>query len=123
MVIKEVNDMGLVSFINDRIHTNCKKSKDSSIPKTPYKDGKYHVTIHAVERMNERKITKGAVHVNLHTKPLKVTQVKYDIKGRPSYERYSKNKVCTGINPKNQNVTTVREFASKKLSKFKKERR
>ncbi len=112
--------MGLFSFINDKIHTNCKKSKDTSYPDKPYKDGKYYITDHGVKRMNERRINKGAVHVNLHTKPIEISKVKIDSKGRSSYERYSKNKTCTGINSKNNNVATVREFSSKKLSKYKK---
>ena len=45
--------------------------------------------------MNDRKINKGEMHVNLHTTPLFKTAVKTDIIGRKSYERYSNNKINT----------------------------
>ena len=102
----------------DKFHTNCKKSKDTSIPTKPYRDGKYKVSHHGVERMNERKITKGEVHVNLHTTPVKKTKVKYDSKGRPSYERYSHNKINTRINPRTNKVTTVSRYHTSEYNKL-----
>ena len=45
--------------------------------------------------MNDRKINKGEMHVNLHTTPLFITAVKTDNMGRKSYERYSNNKINT----------------------------
>jgi len=83
--------MKIISYLLSLFHSNCKKSKDGSIPYKPYRDGKYKVSSHAVERMNERKITKGEVHYNLHTIPIKVTSVIYDSQGRPSYRRSSNN--------------------------------
>ena len=112
----------MFNIIRDLIHTNCKKSKDKTIPKKSYKDGKYYITTHCVERMNDRKINKGEMHVNLHTTPLFKTAVKTDIMGRKSYERYSNNKINTRINPINNNVTTVSRFHTKKYDKLKKGR-
>lgn len=54
------------------------KGRDKTIPKLPYKVGKYKVTKHCVDDMNKRKITKGEVHINLSSKPIQVTKVKYD---------------------------------------------
>lgn len=110
-------DMGLFSFINDKIHTNCKKSKDTSYPNKSYKDGKYRVGDHAVMRMNQRQITKGELHVNLHTKPIKITSIKHTEDG-PSYERYSKNKINSRINPETDNVNTVSRFHTSKYNKI-----
>ena len=94
------------------------KSKDKSIPKKPYKVRKYNVTKHCIDDMNERKITKGKVYVNLTTKPINVTEIKYDDKGRPSYRRSSKNKITTAINPKNNNVTSVNRLHTKTYNKI-----
>ena len=115
--------MGLFTMLTDKIHTSCKKSKDTSLPFKPYKDGRYNISQHCVDRMNERRITKGEVHINLHTKPIKKTKIKYDKLGRPSYERYSDNKICTRINPKNYFVSTVSRFHTKEYGKIKKQRR
>lgn len=112
--------MGLFSYIRNKIHTTCKKSKDRTVPSEKYKDGKYKISKHAVERMTERKITKGEVHVNLHTSPIKKTTVKYDKHNRPSYERYSENKINTRINPKTKVVSTVSRFHTKEYEKIKK---
>ena len=115
--------MGLFSRLRDKTHTSCKKSKDTSLPSKPYKDGRYKVSQHGVDRMNERQITKGEVHVNLHTTPIKKTEVKYDKTGRPSYERDSDNKINTRINPKTRVVSTVSRFHTKEYEKIKKQRR
>ena len=96
------------------------KAKDKSIPQSTYKDGSYQISKHAIDRMNERKISKGDVHFNLHTKPLKRSKVKYDAQRRPSYERISSNSVATHINPKSKIVTTVHKVHTKKINKIKK---
>ena len=111
--------MGLFSRLRDKIHTSCKKSKDTSLPSKPYKDGRYKVSQHGVDRMNERQITKGELHVNLHTTPLHKTNVEIDKKGRPAYVRYSKNRTRAVINPKNKNVASVRRYRDKELNKSK----
>lgn len=98
------------------------KANETTLPKSSYKDGKYTVTSHAVKRMNERKISKGEVHTNLHTKPIKKSTVKYDKFGRPSYERTGRNKVVTEINPTNKKVTTVHRLHTKTYNKIKNKR-
>lgn len=94
------------------------KSRDKSIPKEAYMVKKYKVTKHCVDDMNERKITKGEVHVNLTSKPIYVTEIKYDNNGRPSYRRSSKNKITTAINPNNNNVTSVNRLHTKTYNKI-----
>lgn len=70
--------------------------------------------------MNERNISKGDLHVNLHTKPIQKGKVKYDDRGRPSYERISDNKIVSEINPQNKKVTTVHSLHTKEYNKIKK---
>lgn len=110
--------MCIIAKIRKLIHTSCKKSKDTSLPKEPYKDGRYFVSYHGVKRMNEREITKGEVHINLHTTPIKKTKVKYDKLNRPLYERFSFNKINTRINPKIKKVCTVSRYHSKYYDKI-----
>lgn len=100
-----------------------KKGRSEEIPKEEYDDNPYHITIHAVERMNERNITKGQVHSNLHKKPLKKTEVKFDECGRPSFDRYSDNRIQTSINPENRNVVTVHKYSKKKYDNIKGKKR
>lgn len=95
-----------------------KKSKDRSYPKEPYKVKKYYVTSHAVQQMNGRKISKGNLYYNLTRKPLAVSNVKYDYLGRPSYNRTTKNKICSSINPLNNNVVTVHKVHTKEYNKL-----
>ena len=90
-----------------------KKTKDQRIPKEPYKVKKYYVTSHAVEQMGKRKISKGALYYNLTRKPLAVTKVKIDEKGRPSYRKSTKNKITSAINPTNNNVVSVNKLHTK----------
>lgn len=68
--------------------------------------------------MNDRKITKGEVYVNLTTKPIEVSKVKIDSFGRPSYRRSSKNKITTAINPTNYNVTSVNRLHTKTYNRI-----
>lgn len=95
-----------------------KKTKDRSYPKEPYKVKKYYVTGHAIQQMNGRKISKGNLYYNLTRKPLVVTKVKYDFLGRPSYNRTTKNKVCSSINPLNNSVITVHKIHTKEYNKL-----
>lgn len=90
-----------------------KKTKDQRIPKEPYKVKKYYITSHAVEQMGKRKISKGALYYNLTRKPLAVTKVKIDEKGRPSYRKSTKNKITSAINPTNNNVVSVNKLHTK----------
>lgn len=95
-----------------------KKTKDRSFPKEPYKVKKYYVTQHAVQRMNERKISKGSLYYNLIRKPLAISNVKFDNSGRPSYNRIAKNKICSSINPSNNNVVSVHKIHTKEYNKL-----
>lgn len=100
-----------------------KKAKDKTIPNKPYKDKPYNVSVHATEQMRNRNITKGEVHTNLHTKPIKTKPIKYDKQNRPSYEKYSDNKIATAINPTNKKVVTVRRFHTDEYNKIKQNKR
>lgn len=84
-----------------------RRSKDRTIPTKPYWVRWHWITMHAVKRMNERKITKGEVHENLTTKPIHKSKIKWDEKRRPSYQRTSLNKITTTINPFTQKVASV----------------
>ena len=92
------------------------------IPKKPY-DVKvnYHITKHAIQRMKERRITKGQLRYCLTEKPLNLSDYKLDNKGRPSYCKYSDNFLNVRINPLNHNVPTVNQFSKDKYDKIKKE--
>lgn len=110
--------MIFLSKLKNKFHTFCKKSKDKTIPDKPYHDGFYKTTWHCVNRMKERNITKGQLHVNLHTTPLKKTKTKKDKLGRPSYKRFSNNKICSKINPYTKRIPTVHEYETKDLLKY-----
>ena len=95
-----------------------KKVKDNRIPKEPYKVRDYYVNKHAIKRMNERKISKGELYYNLTRKPLTLSKVKYDDKGRPSYRKTTKNKITSAINPVNKNVVSVNRLHTKEYKKI-----
>ena len=95
-----------------------KKIKEQRFPKEPYKVKKYYVTQHAVQRMNDRKISKGNLYYNLTRKPLSITNVKFDSFGRPSYNRTTKTKICSSINPLNNNVVSVHKIHTKEYNKL-----
>lgn len=99
------------------------KAQDNPIPQAEYNDKPYFVSKHAVSQMNNRSISKGAVHTNLHTKPIHKTKIKVDKFGRPSYNRSSENKITTSINPKTKTVVTVHKLHSKDYAKYKNKRR
>lgn len=91
-----------------------KKTKERTIPQAPYKVRDYYVTVHAVKRMNERRISKGQLYYNLTRKPLEVTAIRFDKEGRPSYRRSSKNKITSAINPFAKTVVSVNKLSTKK---------
>jgi hypothetical protein len=95
-----------------------RKTKDRTIPKTAYKVKTYYVNSHAVLRMQERKITKGELYYNLTRKPIKVTKIKVDEKGRPSYRKTTKNRITSAINPTNKNVVSVNRLHKKDYIKI-----
>lgn len=72
--------------------------------------------------MQNRKITKGQLHVNLHTKPLAVEK-QIDDKGRPAKIRYSENKTRSVINPHSNVVASVRKYRNKEFNKVKRGKR
>ena len=102
-----------------------KKTKDNRTPKEPYRVKKFYITSHAVEQMNKRRITKGALYYNLTRKPLAVTKIRFDEKGRPSYCKTTKNKITSAINPVNHNVVSVNKLHTKTFKQLmqKKQRR
>ena len=102
-----------------------KKTKDNRMPKEPYRVKKFYITSHAVEQMNKRRITKGALYYNLTRKPLAVTKIRFDEKGRPSYRKTTKNKITSAINPVNHNVVSVNKLHTKTFKQLmqKKQRR
>ena len=95
-----------------------RKSKDRTIPKESYKVRNFQVTPHAVERMQERNISKGELYFNLTRKPIQQTKVKIDAKGRPSYRKTTKNKITSAINPVNNNVVSVNRLHRKDFKKI-----
>ena len=60
--------------------------------------------------MRSRGITKSALRYNLRHKPLHTTAIKYNRKGKPSYIRYSRNKIALAINPRTKNINTTNKF-------------
>ena len=93
-----------------------KKSKDTTIPQSIYKDGRYKTSKHCIVQMQNRKITKGQLHVNLHTKPI-LTKQEIDDFGRRAIIRYSDNKTRAVVNPKKRVVASVRKYREKELKK------
>lgn len=86
-------------------------------PKRPYKTYGYYVTPHSIQRMNQRRISKGELGENLRKKPRYKSKVSYDTLKRPAYERYSFNKVLSIINPFRKVVASVRRYHEKDLLK------
>ena len=62
-------------------------------PRRSYRVSGFRVSSHAVKQMRSRGVTKSALRYNLKHKPLHTTGIKYNKRGRPSYIRYSRNKV------------------------------
>lgn len=81
--------------------------------------GKYTITSHAQNRTVEpaRKTTKWDVVDNLFTKPHAITKTKMDRLGRPSYNRVGK-KITTSINPRNNNVVSLRPVSDAEEKKY-----
>ncbi len=98
-----------------------KKSIDSTVPKSTYKDGRYKTSKHCIEQMQERKITKGQLHINLHTKPV-LTERETDEFGRSATIRYSNNQTRSVVNSQKKVVASVRKYREKELKKAKKRR-
>ena len=87
-------------------------------PRRPYRVCGHRVGAHAVKRMRSRGVTKSALRYNLKHKPLHTTNIKYNKRGRPSFIRYSRNKVALAINPKTRHVNTVWKYHTKLMNRF-----
>lgn len=83
----------------------------------PVKVGKYVVTSHAQNRMVQRDIPNEAMIRNLVRKPLAVSKVELDSKGRPSYERHN-NETTVYINPENKNATSIHVIKNKDAKQY-----
>ena len=83
----------------------------------PVKVGKYVVTSHAQNRMVQRDIPNEAMIRNLVKKPLAVSKVQHDSKGRPSYERHN-NETTVYINPSNKNATSIHVIKEKDAKQY-----
>ena len=90
----------------------------SYFPKRAYRVSGYRVGKHAVSRMRTRGVTKSALRYNLTHKPLYISKTKYNRRGRPSYLRYSRNRVVAAINPKTKHVNTTWKYHTKLMNKF-----
>ena len=91
-----------------------RKARDNTIPKKQYRDGIYTTSQHCIQRMQLRKITKGELHVSLHTKPLAITR-EIDKLGRPAKIRYCKNRMRTVVNPDSKVIASIRNYKNKEL--------
>lgn len=81
--------------------------------------GKYTLTSHAQNRVADptRKTRKRDVIDNLFTKPHAITKTKTDSRGRPSYNRIGK-RITTSINPRNNNVVSLRPVSDSEEKKY-----
>lgn len=87
-------------------------------PRKPYKVCGYKVGAHALKRMKSRGITKFDLRFNLSRKPLHISPVRYNKRGRPSYLRYSRNKTVVAINPKTNHINTTWRYHTRLMNKF-----
>lgn len=87
-------------------------------PRKSYRVSGFRVSSHAVKQMRSRGVTKSALRYNLKHKPLHTTGIKYNKRGRPSYIRYSRNKVALAINPRTNNINTTWKYHTKLMNKF-----
>lgn len=68
--------------------------------------------------MRCRGVTKSALRYNLRHKPLHITEIKYSRRGKPSYIRYSSNKIALAINPNTKNINTTWKYHTKLMNKY-----
>ena len=81
--------------------------------------GKYRITPHAQNRLIERDryTPKWDMVDNLFTRPHALSHIKYDSRGRPSYNRIGK-RITTSINPFNHNVVSVRPVSKPEIKRY-----
>lgn len=77
-------------------------------------------TTHSIEQATKRSISNSQIK-NALTHPLKITDVKYDVQGRPS-KNYIGETATVSINPNNGNIVTVHGTHTKLLNKLKGEK-
>ena len=82
----------------------------------PVKVGKFIVSSHAQNRMVQRDIPNEAMIRNLVKKPLAISKIEIDSKGRPSYKRHN-HETTVYINPNNKNATSIHEINKKDARK------
>ncbi len=87
-------------------------------PRKSYRVSGHRVSVHAVKQMRYRGVTKSALRYNLKHKPLHLTNIKYNKRGRPSYVRYGRNKIALAINPRTKNINTVWQCHTKLMNRF-----
>ena len=105
--------MSIVSWL-------LKPKSDMAKENTPcVKLGKYTLTSHAQNRVADptRKTRKRDVIDNLFTRPHAITKTKTDNRGRPSYNRMGK-RITTSINPRNNNVVSLRPVSDSEEKKY-----
>lgn len=78
-------------------------------------------TAHSIEQASKRGVTNSQIGDALKN-PLKITEVKYDVQGRPS-KKYIGEKATVAVNPENGNIVTVHGTHTKLINKLKKEER
>ena len=69
-------------------------------------------------RMQSCGVTKKALRYNLTHKPLHISQIRYNKRGRPSYLRYSRNKTVVAINPSTKHINTTWKYHTRLMNKF-----
>lgn len=87
-------------------------------PRKTYRVQSFKIGSHAIKRMRIRGVTKSAIRYNLTHKPLHISQIRYNKKGRPSYLRYSRNKTVVAINPRTNHINTTWRYHTKLMNKF-----
>lgn len=87
-------------------------------PRKSYRVSGYKIGSHAIKRMRSRGFTKSELRYNLTHKPLHISKIRYNNKGRPSYLRYSRNKTVVAINPNTKHINTTWKYHTRLMNKF-----
>lgn len=98
--------------------SNWKKFNGDKLNGVVTTDGiKLKATIHSVERLIERNVNVEDA-INAVQKPLKIGEVEYDSKNRPSKD-YIGERVTVYVNPISGNITTMHPTHRNKAQKLK----
>lgn len=95
-----------------------KQNMKAYYPRKSYRVSGYKIGNHAIKRMRSRGVTKSALRYNLTHKPLHISKIRYNNKGRPSYLRYSRNKTVVAINPNTKHINTTWKYHTRLMNKF-----